>query len=289
MKRALSLLLVLVMLLSLCACSKNEAQNTDPSTNSSQATTDNTEESTNSTTEDEHESSENSTTTPSEDEEETTKQPSLEGDKQESIEKPITAPTESTQSPTGESTTTSTETPTTKPTTCEHTYTVATCTIPKICTKCEEIGGHTLPHTYKNGSCTVCGRAEILVTVQEGDWVANIVKAGTGEQGEILSQYILSQNRQYENIVCYSNASACVMNLGKVIYNEKTYYADFYPTTVSSCNWEENGDTITITVGRENNAFEFEFVLKKTSETQLTVISSTNTAYVPVGIVFVKQ
>lgn len=38
MKKTVSLLLVLVMLLCLCACSKNDTQNTDPSTNSGQAT-----------------------------------------------------------------------------------------------------------------------------------------------------------------------------------------------------------------------------------------------------------
>ena len=296
MKKILSLLLVLVMLLSICACNKKEAKNTHPSANSSQATTDNTEESTNSTNEDEQESTENSITTPGEDEKETIKQPTSDGNKQESIEKPATsptkdpatAPTQSTQSPTVESTTTSTQTPTTKPDTCEHTYTVATCTIPKVCTKCEKIGGHTLPHSYKNGVCTVCGKPEILVTFKEGDWVARIVKAGTREQGEILSQYRLSKDKHsYENVVCYSNASSCVVNLGKIIYNEKTYYADYYPTTFFSVTWEENGDTITI-VSRHNDQDRTEFVLTKTSETQLTVTSSNDKANISVGTVFNK-
>lgn len=218
MKRALSLLVVLIVLLSLCACSKSETQNTDPNTNPSQSTTDNTEE----------------------------------------------------------------------PSTCQHSYTNVTCTTPKICTKCNKIAGNALPHSYKNGKCSVCGRAEILETFKAGDWVAHTVKAGTGNQGTILSEYILnSTQRRYSNVVCYSNASACIIGYGKVIYNEKTYYADWYPTTYLPVTWEENGDTITVTIQVDNHD-ACVFVMTKTSETQLTVISSTNTERVPVGVVFNK-
>ena len=228
MKKILSLFLVLAMLLSICACGKNNSQNIDAGANPSHATIDSPEGSTNSTTEDE-------------------------------------------------------------PSDCEHTYTTVSCIMPKLCTKCKHIAGNALPHNYKNGTCTVCGNPEIIATFTEGDWVARIIKAGTSEQGEILSEYILGQNKQkYSSCVCYSNASSCIVNWGKVIYNNKTYYFDWYRATMTSrCIWEESGDTITVTL--EYGDHDIEFVLTKTSETQLIVISSTDTAYIPVGIVFVKQ
>lgn len=292
MKKILSLFLVLVMLLSLCACNKNESQNTDSSSNSSHSSTDNTEESTNSTTEEEQETTENSTTTSSEGEKETTKQPTPESNKQESIEKPITtptkdptsAPTESTQEPVDEPD----ENPADEPSDCEHTYPTVTCTIPKMCTKCHHVAGKALPHNYKNGSCTVCGMAEMLVTFREGYWVAYTVKSGTSEQGEILSEYVLDPELdRFSSYMCFSNATACFLDKGKITYNDKAYHSDWYFTVYMRCNHEDNGDTITITVENKDNPYSF--VLSKTSETQLTVISSTNTVYVPVGIVFVKQ
>ena len=294
MRKAFSLLLVLAMLLSLCACRKNDAHDTDSSSNSGQTITDYVQEETNNTLDDAN-SSTLTPTKPSDDAQTSTDshkapQTSIEKPNEPSIDKETrpessTKPSVDTQLPSIESD----EKPATKPSNCEHEFTVATCRIPKICTKCEEIAGHSLPHSYKNGTCTVCGLAEMLEDFKKGDWVARVVTPGTNEQGEILSEYILKENkRTYENIVCYLNASSCVMNIGKVIYNEKTYYADFYPTTYMSCTWEEDEGTVIITVGHNDNTI-VEFVLTKTSETKLTVISSTNTSIVPVEIVFEKQ
>jgi len=129
MKRALSLLLVLVMLLSLCACGKDGTQNTDPSKNSSQATTNNTEKPTDGT--------ENTT-----------------GETQ--------APT----APTKEPSTKPTETPTTPPTTCSHSYKDATCTAPKTCSTCGATEGSALGHSWNAATCTApktcskCGATE---------------------------------------------------------------------------------------------------------------------------------
>ena len=299
MKRALSLLLVLVMQLSLCACGKNDTQNTDPGTTSSQVTSENKEDTTSGTTEDKQETSSTSTASRSEDKQETsntstttrkkddtatTKQPpSAHVDKDNGTQEEQTStPDEDEQGPSKESSDTESD----EPSDCEHTYSTVSCTIPKMCTKCHHIAGNALPHNYKDGSCTVCGKAENLVTFQVGDWVANVVKAGTGEQGEVLSQYILDEDKDhYSSFVCYSNANACIINWGKVTHNNKAYYSDWYFTTFTRSTWEENGDTITITI---NFRPSIEIVLTKTSETQLTVISSTNTAYVPVGIVFNK-
>ena len=134
MKKVISLLLVLVMLLSLCACSKNDTLKTDPSTNPSQATN-NTEEPTGDTTEDTQAPTEGPTTTPT--------------------EEPTTKPTETpTAKPTETPTTKPTETPTPKPTTCSHSYKDATCITPKTCTKCGAVSGSALGHSYKDATCT---------------------------------------------------------------------------------------------------------------------------------------
>lgn len=130
----------------------------------------------------------------------------------------------------------------------------------------------------------------MLVTFLEGYWVAYTVKSGTSEQGEILSEYVLTPELdRFSSYRCFSNASACFLDKGKITYNDKAYHSDWYYTAFQECTYEENGDTITFKVGHKTHDFAFEFVAAKTSETQITVISSTNTAYVPVGIVFVKQ
>ena len=305
MKKLLSLLLALTLVFALVACSnekdtasesdtsttQTEVENTDntETTDSDSDTTDKSLSDTKTPSNSNTSSTQNNTTTNNKDNT-TSSKPSN------AINKPTismpstppakdtTTPTESTQTPTDEPD----ENPADEPSDCEHTYPTVTCTIPKMCTKCHHIAGNALPHNYKNGSCTVCGMAEMLVTFREGYWVAYTVKSGTSEQGEILSEYVLAPELDhFSGYMCFSNASACFLDKGKITYNDKAYHSDWYYTTYLECTYEENGDTITIKVGRETHYFEF--VAAKTSETQLTVISSTNTAYVPVGIVFVKQ
>lgn len=291
MKNFLSLLLVFVMLLSLSACGKTNTKNTDHSSTPNQATTDNTKnptnnndntnKPTNSVTDDRQETIKPSVTTPSGNAE----------IKVEPSKKPIPAP-EKENHPTTQKPSTSTGTESTKPNSCEHSYTTVSCTTPKMCTKCNYIAANALPHSYKNGKCSVCSKAEMLTTFMAGDWVARTVKSGTSEQGEILSEFILGKDKErYSSSVCYSNASSCVISNGKIIYNDKSYHSDWYLTTFTRCVWEENEDTITITLEKITPVVSF--ILRKTSETQLTVISSTNTGIntveIPVGLVFVKQ
>ncbi len=309
MKIIVSLFLVLIMLLSLCACGKNHDQNTDSGANTGHTTTKSTESPTADATEDTQAPTQELTTVP-------TKKPAdsitlgTQAPTQELTTVPTKKPADSitlgTQAPTQELTTTPTkipattppnntqtttdepdENPTDEPSDCEHTYPTVTCTMPKMCTKCHHFAGNALPHNYQNGFCTVCGRAEMLETFREGYWVAHTVNAGTSEQGEVLSQYVLDPKLQhYSSYICYSNAAACTVSTGKIIYNNKGYHSDWYYTLYMGCTSKENGNTITVTVDGKN---PYEFVLTKISETQLAVISSTNTAYVPVGIVFVKQ
>lgn len=54
-------------------------------------------------------------------------------------------------------------TPNTSPNTniaCTHTYTDATCTAPKTCSKCKVTTGAALGHNYTNGTCTRCKAAD---------------------------------------------------------------------------------------------------------------------------------
>ncbi len=304
MKKILSLLLALTLVFALVACSNEKDTTSEPYTSTTQTETESTDntETTDSNTTDESSSdtetpSNNTPTTSTETSKPTTsdKDNTTSSKPSNAINKPTismpstppakdtTTPTESTQTPADELD----EKPTDEPSDCEHTYTPLTCSCPKYCTKCEDIAAHSLPHNYQNGKCTVCGWSEIAFNIKEGDWVANIVKAGTGDQGEILSQYILTQSQYIGAIVCYSNASSCTANFGKANYNEKTYYVDYYYLAFTSVDWEENVDTITVTSRGGESAPKI--VLTKTSETQLTVIDSNDKAYIPVGTVFEKQ
>ena len=121
--------------------------------------------------------------------------------------------------------------------------------------------------------------------IQNGDWASYSVEAGTSEQGEILSLYLVSHN-QYVHAVCYTDPSSCVVNFGKVIYNAKTYYVDYYLLAFTAVDWEETDNTITVTSLGESGP---QIILNKTSETELTVISTNEKARIPVGTVLVKQ
>ncbi len=119
MKKALSLLLVFVMLLCLSACGKNDTKNTDHSSTSGHATTDDTKKPTNSNgnTKDPTDSSTEGTQSP-------TKKPTTTPgkDKEPALKIPIATPEKDNQAST-EKPTTSTDTKPTNPNSCEHSYT----------------------------------------------------------------------------------------------------------------------------------------------------------------------
>lgn len=304
MKRVVSLLLVVLMLLCLCACGNTHTQNPDPATTTAPATT--TTVPTSTTTGSTQVSAENSTTATTTESTATTvvahkTQPAVTTPNDvPPVEPPqitapnspqITAPTSphiTTPKPTTPTkvtqTTVAVTTTTTAHSTCDHSYTTASCTVPKICTKCQHIAGHTLPHNYQNGVCTVCGRAE-FVSFNSGDWVAYVVRPGTAEQGEVLSIFIMKLNVRpmYEEDICYLNPDACIVNIGKVVYREKTYCVDFYPSCHLGATWEENGDTVTAVLS------DTQLTLTKTGEGQLTVTASNDTVRVPLGTVFNKM
>ena len=131
MKKAFSLLLVFAMLISLCACRKNDAHDTDSSSNPGQTITDNVQEETNNTSDDAN-SSTLTPTKPSDDAQTSTDshkapQTSIEKPNEPSIDKETrpessTKPSVDTKLPSTESD----EKPATKPSDCEHEFTVAT-------------------------------------------------------------------------------------------------------------------------------------------------------------------
>lgn len=286
MKRAFSLLLVFLMLLCLCACSEKETQNAGSGTNPNQSTTESTGNSTGSTTKSSHKSTESSTTATTTGTQALTGSPTLSKGDGQMTEPPGLIP--DTDDPGSvETPSTPTDTDSDDSSDCEHAFMEVTCTTPKICTKCEYLAGNALPHNYKDGACTVCGRAEMLMTFLEGYWVAYTVTAGTGEQGEVLSEYVLDpQFERYSSYICYSNAAACSVSTGKIMYNDKAYHSDWYFTTFTSCTCVESEDTITVTL--EHTDPIIEFVLTKINETQLKVTASSDTERIPVGIVFNK-
>lgn len=157
MKKTLAMLLTLVMLLSLCACSSNDSQTTDPS-NSSQATTEGTQNPTDGT--------EGTTGTTQAPTDEPTTAPTDEPTTAPTDE-PTTPPTQApTEAPTTPPTQAPTEAPTTPPTTCSHNWKAATCTAPKTCSKCGATEGNAAGHSWKDATCTAaktctkCGATE---------------------------------------------------------------------------------------------------------------------------------
>ena len=148
MKKTLAILLALVMLLSLCACSNSDSQTTEPS-NSSHATTEGTQNPTDGT--------EGTTGTTQAPTDEPTTAPT-----DEPTTPPTQAPTETPTTPPTEAPTTppTTQPTTTQPTTCSHSWKAATCTAPKTCSKCGTTEGGAAGHSYSNGTCSVCGTAD---------------------------------------------------------------------------------------------------------------------------------
>ena len=128
MKKALSLILAIALLIGLCGCSaKNNSTSPDES-----ATTDSTAES---------EISE-STSSTQDSSDETASDPTDE------------TPTEAETSTPTEAPVTPTEAPTVTPTVCTHSFKDATCTAPKTCTKCNATEGSPAGHSWNDATCT---------------------------------------------------------------------------------------------------------------------------------------
>ena len=281
MKKTLAMLLALVMLVSLCACSNSDNQPTDPS-NSSQATTEGTGKPTDST-----EGTTGVTQAPTN---EPTTAPT---------DEPTTAPTEQpTEQPTTQPSEAPTTSPTTPPTTCSHSYKDATCTAPKTCSKCGategSAAGHswnaatcTAPktcskcgvtegsaagHNYQNGSCTGCGAEEVIT---------HPIETGTGyaitvSSNEVICYQIGASELLYDLCTTEKPASGW--------YKFREYNGTTYYSPAPSWGWAEiisctiSGRTVQLNLGPET--MEMELI----SANQYKVTKGTE--FAPEGLVF---
>lgn len=152
MKKTVSMLLVFVILLSLCACGKKPASNT---TDPDQETSTGIEETSNSTTETPQATDMEETTVSTED---TTTTPSEENNTK-PTEKPI-EPTGATEKPVEPTNPTEAAEP-------EHThsYSAATCTQAMICS-CGATSGSALGHSFSNATCTEAQRCSHCGTTE---------------------------------------------------------------------------------------------------------------------------
>ena len=170
MKRALSLILALVLCLSLAACGKKKTdqKETSPSTAATtESTLAPTAEATTAT--DSSTAAADATSAPTEAPATKPTEKPTEASATKSTTAPTTKPTtKPTTAPTTKPTTAPTTKPTTKPTEKPtepphtHTWKNATCQTPKTCTGCGATEGSVGSHTFENGICTVCKTADIL-------------------------------------------------------------------------------------------------------------------------------
>ncbi len=308
MKKALSLILALVLLMSLCACSKRKPQSTNPS-NFSQDTTGSTEESVKDTAESTQPTAENLPASPTP---ESTNAPT----------KPTEAPT---SKPTEAPATKPTEAPV-KPTTCSHSYKDATCTTPKTCTKCNATEGNALGHTWKDATCIApktcskCNATEgsvgahtfadgictICKTIDKINPKTNLVICGDKSTEEYISKEyapyddttVFAPGLSFYDDGGYGEGVYCLLldavfissdelpvedmqNRPPIIYNNEKYYragAGMSPAEVDLT------DTEIIITTQEGNTIK----LIMTSDGNLKVTASTKNTY-PVGMVMSTQ
>ncbi len=278
MKRILAIILTLVMLLTLCACKKDDTQGADMSTGTGQTDS---SESTNSTAE--NEANEENTTDAEQNQDSTGSTSGtsneVESDKEQT----------NTQTPVGCSHTYADAT-CTAPKTCtkcgategnaEHSWKNATCTAPKTCTKCSATEGSTAEHNYSNGACTACGAKDPNVPFTNNRWEAYIVL----ESGDLMVHSLRAEfgpeslDNTYGMKTYYASGDS-EQSFGTLEYNGKTYYDLTFSGSMGGFSYTDDGNTVTID---QMNGVKIE--MKRTSATQFTVTSCTRTEWV--GAVF---
>ena len=305
MKKIFSVLLALVLLLSLCACGKNDPVTTDP-TGTSAATG-------------------NAETTGATNVTEPTKTPVIETDPL--PEDPgicshmwgnatcttgricsMCGQEEIGSDPLGHSWKDAT---CTTPKTCsrcgategnalEHTWSDATCTAPKTCSACGATEGNTADHNYVDDVCSLCNTNAPIKDFLGGWWTAYIERSGEygkdiPDAGEILSVYGLKTDvgeEMYSHKDYYSNIhyghpnGGTLPNNGTITYNEKTYYDFWFSSNMGGFDEikaEANGDVRVDFMNDDN------IVLQRKSATEFVVVSSENPESIPVGTVFTKD
>ena len=254
MKKALSLLLVLVMLLSLCACGEDSAQNTEPGTTPSQTTT-------NQNPTDETQG----TTTP------TTCNHSWND---------ATCTDPKTCSVCGA----------TEGSAAGHSWTDATCTAPKTCSACGATEGDVAEHNYQDATCTGCGAAEPDAVVV-GRWFLEGVTNDGSEYEKMyltLGEGTASVSISYFGKIEYDSQEMLDAILANGYYSDSNgdtyYYNDIFQYngvyyysltfgTFGSGTYSVKGSTITAELAQYGEGPTSKLVLKKTAEDTLTFVS----------------
>ena len=86
--------------------------------------------------------------------------------------------------------------------------------------------------------------------------------------------------------LCCANQNYSNESYGSVEHNGKTYYDFSFSGAMGGISFVDNGNEITVTLMMYPDV---QIVLNRTSETQFTVISSTDLSLIPVGTVFSKN
>ena len=282
MKKTLTLIFVLILLFSLCACKKPASEN--PSANGTGETagkqTENTELTGNLST----------TPTASSSADETT---------------PTTPSGTTATEPSGTSATEPPETTAPVPTTCSHNFSGATCTAPKTCAKCgategSAIGhnwkdatcsapktcshcgateGDRLAHTYSDGFCSVCGTEDPVLPFKGNKWLGYTI------HGEHLIEMSIDATRtmQFYNTTYTPYKNSDALTNKQVTYNGKTYYlmnqGDW--SRIDLKNLDNGNVRLVIHMG-----YDVTFELQREGETSFKVISSSMGLVVPENTVF---
>lgn len=207
MKKALSIIILLTILLALAGCAEAGPAGADPS--SSQSTTDSTDGSTNSETGSSQTLPDESATTPTAD-------PVVDP------MAPATAPTE-TESP--------------APTACSHSYQDATCTAPKTCTKCGATSGSAAGHSYKDATCSA-PKTCTKCSATEGKALGHAWKDATCSAPKTCSRCSATEGsvgtHNFVNDVCSVCSSIDCLNPAQNILKEHDYVGPFNEATCTA-------------------------------------------------------
>lgn len=277
MKKLLPILLVIVMILSLCACGKKDVSATDP-TNISAATG-----ATNATGE--TKATEGTKATDG-----------TEGTEATTPATKATTPASCSHSwadATCSAAKTCSKCGATEGNALGHNWVDATCKAPKTCSRCNATEGSTADHKYVNDVCSVCNANAPIKDFLGNWWKAYIVRSSEYSEkipnaGEVLSVYNLKTEigeEMYAYKDYYSNPSRNEDYYDEISYKGKTYYDYWFSSSMGGFDEikaEANGNVRVDFMNDDN------IVLKRESATKFVVVSSEDPESIPVGTVFEK-
>lgn len=108
----------------------------------------------------------------------------------------------------------------------EHTYSEATCTTPKTCTKCQHTEGEPLGHSYSDATCTTpktCIRCNAI----EGEALGHTVEVGTCARCNVFINKELFEEINNSIKSADSEISLCLVMFNASKNNVNTMYKNF--------------------------------------------------------------